>query len=151
MKRYLDAQKRYLKSVSHIVSGLKQEKDETRTMMRTFFSVLTQKLPQGKQPEEQEIKEALEQLKDVHKMAGLLLVSITPGSIVTLPALCALGRRYGIELLPSAFKKDDEAEIEILESILNGEFKVVEEDEKQDAKSPLGLPDDSSSTSSAKI
>jgi acyl-CoA synthetase (NDP forming) len=133
------------------VSGLKQEKDETRTMMRTFFSVLTQKLPQGKQPEEQEIKEALEQLKDVHKMAGLLLVSITPGSIVTLPALCALGRRYGIELLPSAFKKDDEAEIEILESILNGEFKVVEEDEKQDAKSPLGLPDDSSSTSSAKI
>ncbi len=101
-------------------------------MMRTFFNVLTQKLPQGKQPEEQEIKEALEQLKDVHKMAGLLLVSITPGSIVTLPALCALGRRYGIELLPSAFQKDDEADIELLEDVLNGEFTVIDEaDEKQ--------------------
>jgi len=121
-----------LKSVSHILTGLKQEKEETRTMMRTFFNVLTQKLPQGKQPEEQEIKEALEQLKDVHKMAGLLLVSITPGSIVTLPALCALGRRYGIELLPSAFQKDDEADIELLEDVLNGEFTVIDEaDEKQ--------------------
>lgn len=148
MKRYLESQKRYLKSVSHILTGLKQEKEETRTMMRTFFNVLTQKLPQGKQPEESEIKEALEQLKDVHKMAGLLLVSITPGSIVTLPALCALGRRYGIEILPSAFQKDDEQEIEILEDILNGEFSVVE-DESNPSKSNqaerIEPPTDSSS------
>ena len=138
MKRYLESQKRYLKSVSHILTGLKQEKEETRTMVRTFFNVLTQKLPQGKQPEEHEIKEALEQLKDVHKMAGLLLVSITPGSLVTLPALCALGRRYGIELLPSAFQKDNEEEIEILEDVLNGEFTVVDEnDASGNSQQPL--------------
>jgi hypothetical protein len=136
LKRYLESQKRYLKSVSNILSGLKQEKEETRTMMSTFFKVLTQKLPQGKQPEESEIKEALEQLKDVHKMAGLLLISITPGSLVTLPALCALGRRYGIELLPSAFQKETEQEIEWLETILDEEL-----NDSLDAKSIKDLSD----------
>jgi hypothetical protein len=136
LKRYLESQKRYLKSVSNILSGLKQEKEETRTMMSTFFKVLTQKLPQGKQPEESEIKEALEQLKDVHKMAGLLLISITPGSLVTLPALCALGRRYGIELLPSAFQKETEQEIELLETILDEEL-----NDSLDAKSIKDLSD----------
>ena len=121
VKRYLEAQKRYLKTVATVIDGLKQEKEETRAMMNTFFSVLTQKLPSGKKPDEQEIKEALEQLKDVHKMAGLLVVSITPGSVVTLPALCALGRRYGIELLPSAFQKTDEEEIVLLENALKAE------------------------------
>lgn len=118
VKRYLESQKRYLKTVSKVLDGLKQEKEETRAMMHTFFNVLTQKLPSGNKPDEQEIKEALEQLKDVHKMAGLLVVSITPGSVVTLPALCALGRRYGIELLPSAFQKSEQVEIELLEEVL---------------------------------
>lgn len=124
LKRYLESQKRYLKSVSKIISGLKQEKEETRIMMRTFFNVLTQKLPKGQQPQQEEIKEALEQLKDVNKMAGLLLVSITPGSLVTLPALCVLARRYGIELLPSAFIKEAEQEIELLETVLDVELDV---------------------------
>lgn len=131
MKRYIESQKRYLKTVSTIIKGLKQEKEETHAMMRTFFSVLTQKLPSGKAPDEQEIHEALQQLKDVHKMAGLLVVSITPGSVVTLPALCALGRRYGIELLPSAFHKNEHTvEVELLEEVL------IEELEISDASKP---------------
>ena len=134
VKRYLESQKRYLKTVSTVINGLKQEKEETRAMMSTFFSVLTQKLPSGKKPDEQEIKEALEQLKDVHKMAGLLVVSITPGSVVTLPALCALGRRYGIELLPSAFQKTEQVEIELLEEVLITELNEKEEKETVYAK-----------------
>jgi hypothetical protein len=137
LKRYLESQKRYLKSVSHIITGLKQEKEETRAMMRTFFNVLTQKLPKGQQPQQEEIKEALEQLKDVNKMAGLLLVSITPGSLVTLPALCALARRYGIELLPSAFKQETEQEIELLETVLDVEFnqQKIEQADQNKSKS----------------
>ena len=111
MKRYLEAQKRYLASVSKTIQGLKQEKEETQVMMKTFFSVLTQKLPQGHKPEPEEIQAALEQLKDVHKMAGLFVLAITPGSVVTLPALCALGKRFGIEVLPSAFKSLSEEEL----------------------------------------
>ncbi|NVK38512.1 MAG: hypothetical protein HWE18_11360 [Gammaproteobacteria bacterium] len=117
MKRYLNAQKRYLQSVAYTIQGLKQEKEETRVMMKTFFNVLTQKLPQGKKPEPEEIHAALEQLKDVHKMAGLLVLAITPGSVVTLPAICALGKRFGVEVLPSAFQKLDAYEIEHLEAL----------------------------------
>lgn len=111
MKRYLEAQKKYLETVSKTIRGLRQEKEETSAMMKTFFSVLTQKLPQGRKPEPDEIEAALEQLKDVHKMAGLFVLAITPGSVVTLPALCALGKRFGIEVLPSAFKKLSEEEL----------------------------------------
>ncbi len=117
MKRYLNAQKRYLQSVAYTIQGLKQEKEETRVMMKTFFNVLTQKLPQGKKPEPEEIHAALEQLKDVHKMAGLLVLAITPGSVVTLPAICALGKRFGVEVLPSAFQKLDANELEYLEAL----------------------------------
>ncbi|MGK0445344.1 MAG: hypothetical protein ACJA1U_002288 [Bermanella sp.] len=117
MKRYLEAQKRYLETVSKTIQGLKQEKEETQVMMKTFFSVLTQKLPQGHKPEPEEIEAALEQLKDVHKMAGLFVLAITPGSVVTLPALCALGKRFGIEVLPSAFKKLTEEELNSMKEL----------------------------------
>lgn len=118
MQRYLASQKRYLASVARTMNSLKQEKVETQVMLRTFFSVLTHKLPKGKKPEDHEIKAALEQLKDVHKMAGLLVLAITPGSVVTLPALCALGKRFGIDVLPSAFKEENKQLIVELEQVL---------------------------------
>lgn len=98
---------KFLKSFDNVIKGLNQEKDETRKMAQTFFELLTQHLPEGKAPDEKDIQEAIEQLKDVHRMAGLLVISVLPGSVITIPALCTLGRRYGIEFLPSAFKKDD--------------------------------------------
>lgn len=117
MKRYFNAQKKYMESFSATLQGLKQEKEETRDMMKTFFHVLTQKLPNGKKPEPEEIHAALEQLKDVHKMAGLMILAIAPGAVVTLPAICALGKRYGIEVLPSAFQKMDKDELETIEEL----------------------------------
>lgn len=117
MKRYLNAQKKYMESVSSTIQGLKQEKEETRAMMKTFFNVLTQKLPNGKKPEPNEIEAALEQLKDVHKMAGLLVLAIAPGAVVTLPAICALGKKYGVEVLPSAFQKMNKDELETIEEL----------------------------------
>ncbi|GAA6135888.1 hypothetical protein NBRC116188_26780 [Oceaniserpentilla sp. 4NH20-0058] len=117
MKRYLNAQKKYMESVSSTIQGLKQEKEETSAMMKTFFNVLTQKLPNGKKPEPNEIQAALEQLKDVHKMAGLLVLAIAPGAVVTLPAICALGKKYGVEVLPSSFQKMDKDELETIEEL----------------------------------
>jgi len=120
MKRYLAAQQRYLKSVSSTIQGLKQEKEETRVMMKTFFNLLTQKLPHGEKPNSEEIHAALEQLKDVHKMAGLFVLALTPGSVVTLPALCALGKRFGVDVLPSAFQELNKDDLKTLE-----EFEVI--------------------------
>ncbi|WP_019529708.1 hypothetical protein [Dasania marina] len=100
---------RYSKVLDRVMVGLSKERVETKVMVRTFFDALTQKLPNGRKPDEQEIRAAIEQLKDVHKIAALLLLAMTPGSVVTLPMLCAFGRRYGIEVLPSAFKSNDDA------------------------------------------
>ncbi|WP_339673212.1 hypothetical protein [Dasania marina] len=98
---------RYSKVLDRVMVGLSKERVETKVMVRTFFDALTQKLPNGRKPDEQEIRAAIEQLKDVHKIAALLLLAITPGSVVTVPMLCAFGRRYGIEVLPSAFQSND--------------------------------------------
>ena len=92
------------KVLDTLMVGLSQEKAQTKEMVKVFFEALTHKLPNGRKPEEHEIKAALEQLKDVHKLAGLFLVALTPGSVVTLPVLCAFGRRFGIEFLPSSFQ-----------------------------------------------
>ncbi|WP_339673232.1 hypothetical protein [Dasania marina] len=100
---------RYSKVLDRVMVGLSKERVETKVMVRTFFDALTQKLPNGRKPDEQEIRAAIEQLKDVHKIAALLLLAITPGSVVTVPMLCAFGRRYGIEVLPSAFQSNDPA------------------------------------------
>ena len=92
------------KVIDTLMVGLSQEKQETKEMVKTFFEALTHRLPNGRKPEEHEIKAALEQLKDVHKIAGLFLVALTPGSVVTLPVLCAFGRKFGVEFLPSSFQ-----------------------------------------------
>lgn len=97
---------RFLVSADRILKGLKQERTETQDMMKTFFTLLTQKLPRGRQPEPEEVKAAIEQLKDVNRMAGLLVLASMPGSVVTLPILCKLANKYGIEIMPSAFKDE---------------------------------------------
>lgn len=86
------------------LSQLNQERVETKEMVGTFSSLLTQYLPKGRTPSNGEIKEAIEQLKDIHRMAVLLIMAIIPGSIITLPAIYALGRKFGVEILPSAFR-----------------------------------------------
>ncbi len=102
------SQKKFLKAVDKVVNGLDQERAETQEMVKTFFKVLTKHLPKGKAPEDEEVQAAIEQLKDVHRMAGLLVFATLPGSVITLPAICALGKRYDIEFLPSAFRKEQE-------------------------------------------
>jgi len=83
---------------------LNQERIETKEMMGTFSSLLTQHLPAGRAPTNTELKDAIEQLKDIHRMAAFLIMAIIPGSVITLPALFALGKRFDVEMLPSAFR-----------------------------------------------
>jgi len=105
------SQKKFLDSVDKVIVGLNQEREETQVMVKTFFRVLTHRLPKGRKPEDVEIQAAVEQLKDVHRMAGLLVFATLPGSVLTLPAIYALGKRFDIEFLPSAFQKEEGAEL----------------------------------------
>ncbi len=103
------SQKRFLKSIDKVIKGLHQERTETQVMVKTFFQVLTQHLPKGKTPQDHEVQAAIEQLKDVHRLAGMLVMASLPGSVITLPVIYALGKRYDIEFLPSAFRQEDES------------------------------------------
>ena len=107
MKKDNDKHSVFLDRFESMVAKLNEERIETKEMMGTFSSLLTQHLPNGRQPTNNELKGAIEQLKDVHRMAALLIMSIVPGSVITLPAIYALGKKFGVEILPSAFRKDD--------------------------------------------
>jgi len=107
MKKANDKHGAFLERFDSTISKLNEERVETKEMMSTFSSLLTQHLPNGRQPTNKELKGAIEQLKDVHRMAALLIISIVPGSVITLPAIYALGKKFGVEILPSAFRKQD--------------------------------------------
>lgn len=83
---------------------------ETREMAHSFFRVLEHKLNLNERedpPTEEEVKEAIEQLKDVGRFSLFATVSILPGGGVSLIGLELLARRFGIRdftLVPSSFR-----------------------------------------------
>jgi|SRR6056297_1315301 len=83
---------------------------ETREMAQSFFRVLEHKLNLNERedpPTEEEVKEAIEQLKDVGRFSLFATVSILPGGGVSLIGLELLARRFGIRdftLVPSSFR-----------------------------------------------
>ncbi len=86
------------------ISSLPQEGRDTGEMLRVFFRQLSAKLSYTEHPSEKEVREAIEQLKDVNRFAFMLTVTILPGSVMMIPLLHKLGKKYGIELFPSAFR-----------------------------------------------
>ena len=80
---------------------IKRESSQTKDMIVTFKDLLHKQLGANKNPSEEDIKEAIKQLKDVGKIAGLIPLILLPGSILTIPILVKLGKKYNIDILPS--------------------------------------------------
>lgn len=83
---------------------LKGETAETKEMIVTFRDLLHKQLGGNKNPTEKEIQEAIEQLKDIGKITALVPLLALPGSIITIPLLVKIGKRYNIEILPDMNK-----------------------------------------------
>jgi hypothetical protein len=81
--------------------ALAQEKQETRDMLSVY-----RKFTQG-DATEAEMKAANEQLVDVMKGLGIGLFATLPFAPITIPFIIKLGRRFGIDVLPSAFYEKD--------------------------------------------
>lgn len=79
---------------------IKKETRETKDMVVVFKDLLHTQLGGKKNPTEKEIQEALAQLKDVGKMTALLPLVALPGSVLTIPLLVKLGKKYNIDILP---------------------------------------------------
>ena len=98
----------------HITLGVKavgQEAEETETMARSFFKMLEAKLDlsgRTEPPSEEEVKAAIEQLKDVGRFSIFATLVILPGGVISLVGLEILARKFGIKgfnLVPSSFQK----------------------------------------------
>lgn len=90
---------------------LGSEANETKEMARSFFRLLEHKLNMQERtvpPTEEEVLEAIEQLKDVGRLSVFTTAVILPGGVFSLLGLEILARKFGIEFtfFPSAFRKN---------------------------------------------
>lgn len=94
--------------------GMGTEVNETREMGVSFFRMLEHKLKlneRSEPPSKEEVKRAIEQLKDVGRISFFASVSILPGGAVSLLGLELLARKFGLKnftFVPSAFRKKEE-------------------------------------------
>ena len=85
----------YLKKIK---LALAEETDQTKEMLATY-----QRYVQG-EAAEAELQEANEQFKDLMKSIGLGFLVILPFSPLTIPAVVKLGKKYGVDVIPSAVR-----------------------------------------------
>lgn len=113
-KSYLFARKYASKTkvlIEKSVRALGDEAEETEQMARSFFKLLEAKLDlsgRKEPPTEEEVKAAIEQLKDVGRFSIFTTLVILPGGVVSLVGLELLARKFGIKsfnLIPSSFRK----------------------------------------------
>lgn len=119
------SRRRIRRDLLAVKAVLAQEKEETREMLTVY-----RKFTQG-DASSQEMKEANKQLVDILKGVGVGIFAVLPFAPITIPFLIYLGKRFGVEILPSAFyEKDSAKEINIKEA--KQEFKEeIKEEIKQ--------------------
>ena len=105
---YADKTKRL---IDKAVAGVGEEARETEEMAHSFFRLLGHKLRLGERddpPTEEEVRAAIEQLKDVGRLSVFATISIIPGGGFSLIGLELLARKFGVKnftFVPSAFRK----------------------------------------------
>lgn len=119
-KSHLFAKKYAAKTSKLLNEGMQavgKEAGETETMARSFFKMLEAKLDlsgRTEPPSEEEVKAAIEQLKDVGRFSIFATLVILPGGVVSLVGLEILARKFGIRgfnLVPSSFRKKQKSNL----------------------------------------
>lgn len=137
--------RRYAKKAKlHIDRAMKSmdlEARETREMAFSFYRLLEHKLRLSERnapPTKEEVRVAVEQLKDIGKYSIFATAVVLPGGVISLVGLELLARRYGINftLVPSAFRTKDKTPKD--EQFMNGKKPSCEG--KQNPDPPTELP-----------
>ncbi len=97
------------KAIDKAMAGLGKEAVETREIAELFFRLLDEKLNlenRTEPPTKKEVKDAIEQLKDVGRFSIFITAVILPGGVFSLIGLELLARKFGINftIIPSSFK-----------------------------------------------
>ncbi len=94
------------KAIKHFFGNLNEEAKETQQASK----VLVKYLKEGRISKEEE-KELKTQVYDLLKMMGIGVPFVMiPGSTLLIPFLLKVAEKHGINLLPTAFTKDEEDE-----------------------------------------
>jgi hypothetical protein len=88
-------------SMIRLQQALSQEKDETKQMLVIYQNYVLGHASKA------ELKVANQQLGDVLRATGLSIFAILPFAPITIPIIVKLGRKLGIEVMPSAFAPKD--------------------------------------------
>jgi len=130
------------KALTSIRKGMKmvgREAAETEEMARSFFRLLEHKLNLNERddpPTKEEVKKAIEQLKDVGKFSFFATMVILPGGVISLVGLELLARKFGIKdftLIPSSFRKKHSQNTDSTEIVLPENMDTLN---KEDLKEP---------------
>ena len=97
------------KTIDKAMAGIGKEAVETREMAELFFRLLNEKLNlenRTEPPTKKEVKDAIEQLKDVGRFSIFITAVILPAGVFSLIGLELLARKFGINftIIPSSFK-----------------------------------------------
>ena len=109
--RSLDYAVRRKRLIEKTMAGIGREARETEEMARLFFRLLEQKLELNERdepPTEEEVKEAIEQLKDIGRLSVFATISILPGGGISLIGLELLAKKFGeknFTFVPTSFRK----------------------------------------------
>jgi hypothetical protein len=89
------------KAIRSFLSNVMQEGKETVEAAR-----IIRKYSSGQELTEDEILKVREQMVDTLKLAGIAVpFAVIPGSTLLLPLMVSVGRKYGIDILPSSFSE----------------------------------------------
>ena len=97
--------------IEKTIAGFGQEARETKEMAQLFFRLLENKLRLNERkepPTEEEVKAAIEQLKDIGRISVFASISILPGGGFSLIGLELLAKKFGIKnftFVPTSFRK----------------------------------------------
>lgn len=99
------------RAIKKTMNGVGEEATQTKEMAQSFFKLLESKLDLSNRtepPTREEVKAAIEQLKDVGRFSIFATISILPGGGFSLIGLELLARKFGVKnftFVPSAFRK----------------------------------------------
>lgn len=97
--------------IDRTIKGLDNEALETRGMAGSFFRILEHELRLNDRtdpPTKEEVRAAIEQLKDIGRFSLFVTGVILPGGVFSLVGLELLAKKFGIKnftLVPSSFRK----------------------------------------------
>jgi hypothetical protein len=86
--------------------ALATESDETKRMLEIYL-----RFSRGKASKE-EMETANDQFRDLLRALGLGVFAALPFAPVTIPVIVKLGKKLGIEILPSSFRSDQKTDKE---------------------------------------